>query len=159
MDKKKKQLVLIGLLVPVLVFVVYNSANTIKEQKAKKVRPPATKPVEAIAPVELPPAARTEQEVFAGADEKIIAMQSAIAEGPWDRDPFQPPFIKESERISQDWMEYQLTGIIAGRMAIINGEPVLVGEEYRGYRLQEAGQYRIILEKDDQSFILNIPED
>jgi hypothetical protein len=25
--------------------------------------------------------------------------------------------------------------------------------------LQEAGQYRIILEKDDQSFTLNIPED
>lgn len=150
---------MIGLLVPVLIFVVYNSVSTINEQKAKKVRPPAAKPVAAIVPVGLPPAAQPEQEVFEGADEKIITMQSAIAEGPWDRDPFLPPSIKESERTSQDWMEYQLTGIIAGRMAIINGEPVLVGEEYRGYRLQEAGQYRIILEKDDQSFTLNIPED
>lgn len=159
MDKKKKQLIMIGVLVPVLIFVVYNSVSTINEQKSKKVRSPAVKPVAAIVPVGLPPAARLEQEAFEGADEKIIVMQSVIAEGPWDRDPFQPPSIKESERTSQDWMEYKLTGIIAGRMAIINGEPVLVGEEYRGYRLQEAGQYRIILEKDDQSFILNIPED
>ncbi|MDP8234828.1 MAG: hypothetical protein P9M08_00440 [Candidatus Erginobacter occultus] len=159
MDKKKKELILIGILVPVLIIVIYNSVSSLSEEKPAGTAPSAPAPVEAFAPAGPPPIPRPGRDEAEGADEKILEMQAVVAEGPWQRDPFQPPPIRESERGAQDWKEFQLSGIISGRMAIINGESVAVGEEYQGYRLKQAEQYRIILEKDDESFILTLAEE
>lgn len=160
MDKKKKELILVAILVPVLIFVVYNSVTSISEKK-KPAGPKASdpQPVPVIAPAGPPSLGPDDRKQPAALDENILGMQTAVAEGPWERDPFQPPPVKESERVFQDVKNFQLSGIISGRMAIINGEPVAVGEEYQGYRLKEADQYRIILEKDDESFILTLAEE
>ena len=85
-------------------------------------------------------------------------MQSAVAAGPWERDPFHIPPVSESERLTGSHEGFQLGGIIPGRAATINGEPVGVGEEFQGYILREAGDDTITLEKDGQSFILTLPE-
>lgn len=156
MDKKKKELILVALLVPVLIIVIYNSVS---DSKPARPVPSGTEPVPAVAPSSPPPVPSPAGEETEVADDKIIEMQSVIAEGPWQRDPFQPPLIRESERGTQDLKSFRLSGIISGRMAIINGETVAVGEVYQGYRLREVEQYRIILEKDSESFILSIPEE
>ncbi len=159
MDKKKKEIILISILVPVLIFVVYNSVTSISAKKTAGPIISEPAPVPVIAPAGPPPAARTLREPAAGPDEKIVEMQAAVAEGPWVRDPFQPLPTEESDRGSLDWEKFQLSGIISGRMAIINGELVAVGEEYQGYRLKQADKYRIILEKNDESFILTLAEE
>ncbi len=159
MDKKKKELVLIAILVPVLIFVVYTSFFGDSDSPA--IPPPPAEPVPVPAAVPAAPGpdllpGQVEPRVV---DEKILEMQASIAEAPWERDPFRPPPVREEDRPVQDLRDFQLSGIIAGRMAIINGEPVRVGEEFRGYRLRRAEHYRIILEKDGNTFILTISEE
>lgn len=158
MDKKKKELILLVVLIPVLIFVVYNTVTTTADRPSARPRPadqdPA--PIPPAGPPPIPRSAREEPEV---PDQRILERQAEVAEEPWDRNPFQPPPERESERPAGDYKEFRLSGIIEGRMAIINGEPVYLGEEYRGYRLQRAEQYRIVLEKDDQTFIITISEE
>ncbi len=161
MDKKKKELILIGILVPVLIVVVYNSVSSLSDSEKKPAgpAPSAPSPVEAPAAAKPPSLPRPDRQEPGAPTETILGMQADIAEGPWQRDPFQPPPVRESDRGARDWKDFQLSGIISGRMAIINGETVAVGETYQGFRLKQADQYRIILEKDDESFILTLAEE
>ncbi|MFH1038224.1 MAG: hypothetical protein V1789_06095 [PVC group bacterium] len=157
MDKKKKEIIIIGILIPVLGFILYNSLSTVaKKKKAPPrgtteeapVKAPVKVNVTGSAPGELPPL-----------DENLLGIQRTIAEGPWERDPFRPPPVKENKRGPEDWKDFKLTGIIPGRAAIINSEPVGVGEEFEGYLLKNVETYRIMLEKDGQTYILALPED
>jgi len=158
-EKKKKELILIAILVPVLIIVVYSNFIAGNDQPPTPPLPADPGPPAAVEPV-LPPAVPpTDRKEPAPLDEEIIAKQTEIAAGPWERDPFRRPPVREEDRVVQDLRDFQLSGIIAGRMAIINGEPVRVGEEFRGYRLRRAEQYRIILEKDGNTFILTISEE
>ena len=61
--------------------------------------------------------------------------------------------------ISTSWKDFKLTGVIPGRTATINGEIIGVGEEFEGYILIRVENYRIILEKAKESYILTMPED
>lgn len=159
MDKKKKELVLIAILVPVLIVVVYTSFFADADSPAIPPPPVEPAPVPAAVPAVPGPAPRPDRFEPAEVDERILEMQASIAEAPWERDPFRPPPVREEDRPVQDLQDFELSGIISGRMAIINGEPVRVGDAYRGYRLSRAEQYRIILEKDGQTFILTISEE
>lgn len=167
MDKKKKQLILIAILVPILIYLVINSISEISDRR-RPARPrpaepdevpevaPAIPEVALEAPPSVPVPVRPELD---SVDEEILERQEAIAGGDWGRDPFRPPEVIESERPFRDYRSFRLSGTIAGRMAIIDGEAIVVGEEYRGYRLKQAEHYRIILEKDNQTFTLNISEE
>jgi hypothetical protein len=159
LDKKKKELILIAILIPIMIFVIYNSLTSDSGGKPARLVPAVPEAVAVIAPAGPPPVAHLDRQEPAVLDEKILGMQSATAEESWQRDPFRPPPAGESERISRDWQKFQLSGIISGRMAILNGEAIAVGEEYQGYRLRQAEQYRIILEKDGESFILTLAEE
>ncbi len=159
MDKKKKELILIAILVPVLTFVVYTNFIAVSDRPEAPPRPADPAPPPVGIPADPPPVPRPDRVEPRVIDEKILDMQADIAEMPWERDPFRPPPVREEDRPVQDLRDFQLSGIISGRMAIINGESIRVGDEYRGYRLREAEHYRIILEKDDQTFILNISEE
>ena len=162
MDKKKKELILVAVLLPVFVFVLY---NTLSSSSSRKPAPP---PAPA-GPAVVPPVAASAAPQAAGplsaesavADAGVLERQAAVAGGPWERDPFSPPPIRDSESGpgGADWKNFLLSGVISGRMAVINGEPVALGEEYRGYRLREVEQYRIVLEKDGETVILTLAEE
>jgi len=172
MEKKQKQLIMIGLLVPVLGFVVYS--NLINPKKKPKAAPPvvedsssaaaepaaqpAAKPAgkkgAKAAPGELPPL-----------DQKLLEMQAQSASEPWGRDPFNPaPTPMEGPGEASDWKNFRVTGLIpgpAGGVAVINGTEVGEGDSYRGYRLIELDfeNYAIILEKDGQECRLAMPQE
>ncbi len=163
MDKKKKEIIMIGILVPVLGFVLYNSLSSVSKKKK-----PSAATVEEAAPlvVEAPAKAAavktTRKEGVAELpplDEKLVRQQEVIADGPWGRDPFSPPPVAETDQRPENWKDFKLSGIIPGLAATINGEPVGMGEDFEGYRLREVGNDGITLEKDDQSFILTMPEE
>lgn len=159
MNKKKKQLILIALLIPVLGFVLYNSLSTVAKKKK-----PATAKIEAAA---VQPGAATtglaalksDQGELPPLNEKIAKMQDTIAGEPWGRDPFHPLPVDDRDKPSTNWKDFKLTGVIPDRIATINGEVVGIGEEFEGYLLIKVESNRIILEKTGQSYILTMPED
>jgi len=160
-DKKKKQLILIGCLVPVLGFVIYNSLSTGEDEKKKKI-PPKTTETQTVQPVEVPVAVsgkKSDSRKLPVLNKKLAQMQKTIADEAWERDPFRAPIIKEDDVISTSWKDFKLTGVIPGRTATINGEIIGVGEEFEGYILIRVENYRIILEKAKESYILTMPED
>ncbi len=170
MDKKKKELILVAVLLPVFIFVIYSSFSTSSSRKATpppapsgpaEGQPPAAAAgVPAVPAAAVPPAPGSVSGAAAVADAGVLARQAAVAGGPWERDPFSPPPVRESEPGSGgDWKNFLLSGVISGRMAVINGEPVALGEEYRGYRLRAVEQSRITLEKDGETVILTLAEE
>jgi len=55
-----------------------------------------------------------------------------------------------------------LSGIIpspGGGVAILDGEVIGIGEEYRGYRLIVVEDRRITLERNGKKFIISMPEE
>jgi hypothetical protein len=174
MEKKRKQLILIGLLVPVLGYVVYS--NLINPEKKPGPSPAAETPPPAAAPAAKPAArggskttAKGDAEPVSGElpplDKKLLEMQSQTAAEPWGRDPFNPaPTPMEGPGVTNDWKNFRVTGLIpgpAGGVAVINGTEVVVGDSYRGYLLIEIDfdQYAIILEKDGQECRLEMPQE
>jgi hypothetical protein len=160
-DKKKKQLILIGCLLPVLGLVIYNSLSTVADEKKKKI-PPKTTETQTVPPVEVPGAVsgnKSDSGKLPVLNKKLAQMQKAIADEAWGRDPFRAPIVKDDDVLSTSWKDFKLTGVIPGRTATINGEIIGVGEEFEGYRLIGVENYRIILEKAELSYILTMPED
>ena len=161
MDKKKKQLIMIGLLVPILGLVLYNSLSTVAKKK-KKGTPETTAPPQAVQPVEVPAGAagpKADSGELPALNEKLAQMQNTIADEPWGRDPFRQPPVNARDKPSTNWKEFKLTGVIPGRNATINGEIIGIGEEFEGYLLIKVESYRIILEKTGRSYIITMPED
>jgi len=159
-DKKKKELILIACLIPVLGFVLYNSLSS--EDKKKQTGAPKSTTPQAVQPVKVPvvaPATKTETGELLPFNEKLDQMQKVIAEEAWGRDPFQEPPVKESDRASTSLKDFKLTGVIPGRTATINGEIIGVGEVFEGYLLIKVENYRITLKKSEQLHILNLPEE
>jgi hypothetical protein len=168
MEKKKKQITLIIVLIPLMAFLVYN--NLIVGPKKKKAQARARRAetktqISQPAPVA---AARKKQVAetkseLPPVDKKLVQIQNTVAEGEWGRDPFNPaptPEIKDAG--TWDLQNFRLSGVIpgpTGGAAIINGEVVGVGEYYRGFRLTRVKNLEITLEKDGNSYILNMPEE
>ena len=160
MDKKKKELILIACLVPVMGFVIYNSLSTVAAKKKKG--PPQKTATQTVQPIEAPAAPlgmKANSGELSPLNEKLVQMQEAIADEAWGRDPFRAPIVKDSDVLSTSWKDFKLTGVIPGRNATINGEIIGVGEEFEGYILIKVENYRIILEKAEQSYILTMPEE
>ena len=150
---------MIALLVPVLGFVLYNSLGTVAKKKkpaAKNIEAAAVQPVAATAGPAVP---KSDPGELPSLNEKIAKMQHTVAGESWGRDPFRPPPVDNRDKPSTNWKEFKLTGVIPGRTATINGEIVGIGEEFEGYLLIKVENYRIILEKTGQSYILTMPED
>ncbi len=168
MDKKKKQIVLIVLLVPVLSFVVYS--NLINPKKKPRPAPPVPEAAEApggmsAAPPAPPKGGKAAVGELPPRDEKLLEMQAQTASEPWGRDPFNPaPTPMEGPGETNDWKNFRLSGLIpgpAGGVAVINGTEVAAGDTFRGYRLIELNfeDYTIVLEKDGQECRLAMPQE
>ena len=160
MDKKKKEMILIACLVPVLGFVLYNSLSTVaaKKEKAKaKKTGPQTVAVAGVPVVSS--VTKTESGELPPFNEKLAQMQKVIADGTWGRDPFRAPPVKKSEKVFTNWKDFKLTGVIPGRNATINGEIIGVGENFEGYMLFKVENYQITLEQAGQLYILTMPEE
>ncbi len=166
MDKKKKQLILIALLLPLMGYLVYSNiiVGMSKDKKQKPTAPPTESSQPALEALSktAPPGGDEKKEVSLPPLDKSLARErERISQGPWGRDPFQPEPIKEDPEIITDHESFSLTGTMLGGRgtAIIDGEPIGIGENYRGYRLIEVKETEIKLEKDQQIFILSLPED
>jgi len=159
-EKKKKQLILIGFLVPLLGFVLYNSLSTVAAKKKKaKARQTAPQTVEAVEVPVVASVTKTESGELPPFNEKLDQMQKVVADEAWGRDPFKEPPVKNSDRVSTNLKDFKLTGVIPGRTATINGEIIGVGEEFEGYLLIKVENYRIIMKKSEQLHILSLPEE
>ncbi len=163
MDKKKKEITIIALLVPLLAFVVYS--NLISPSKEKK-KPPLKTVSKEVAPAPgkvVAPAGRKKEEHLPPLDRVVRQRQEEIVRRPWGRDPFNTaPISPEEVNRSSNWRAFHLTGIIPsseGGVAILDGEVIGVGEEHRGYSLIKVEDRRITLEKSGKKFIINMLEE
>ena len=163
MDKKKKELILIAAMVPVLAFVIYTNFISPSEEEGKPSGKAVSREVSpAPAQVAHPTGKKTERHLLS-LDKDVRRRQEEIARQDWGRDPFNPaPISPEEINRSSNWRVFQLSGIIPspeGGVAILDGEVIGVGEEHRGYRLIMVEVSRIILEKNGKEFIIKMLEE
>jgi len=165
MEKKQKQIILIVILLPLMAYLIYSNV-IVGMSKDKKEKKAAKKAAAVSVDASLPIAAAADSDEEGGGtlpplNEKRAAERKRISEGSWGRDPFKPVPVKKDPKKIRGHESFQLTGVMLGGRgtAIIDGEPIVVGEVYRGYRLIEVNNTKITLEKDEQTFILTLPED
>ena len=149
MDKQKKQLIIVGILVIVLIFA---GLSSFKKKPAGKT------------PVQIEPASQAAPEPPAAAipgaavrpDGKKINAQLERTKLPWGRDPFAAPAQKEYQI-----GELQLKGISfdkkMGGFAYINNDIVKKGDPVGNYEVVEIEKDRVLLKKGNQSFYLVFP--
>lgn len=151
MDKQKKQLIIVGVLILVFIFSLLNSLK----------KKPATKggvQVEPAAGGGVPQPAATQQAVSAPTkpSEKKLNEQFERAKLAWGRDPFAAPSEKEYQI-----GELQLKGISFdkknGGYAFINSDIVKKGDIVGDYEVVEIEKDRVLLKKGNQSFYLVFP--
>ena len=166
MEKKKKQLIMIAVLVPIMGFVVYT--NLLAPKKKQPPPPSAGTPLPSEPAAVAKPAvagAKTTGGELPPLDAKLADMQARVADETWGRDAFNPaPTPPEQPGEASDWKNFRVSGLIpgpAGGVAIINGQEIAEGESYRTYRLLEIDfeNYAITLEKDGQKCRLEMPQE
>lgn len=160
MDKKKKEIILVALLAPLLAFVVYTNLISPSEKKKK---PPPKAPVKEAAPAAPVSAGKIKEERLPPLDKAAWQRQEEIARQDWGRDPFNPaPISPEEINRSSNWQAFHLSGVIPspeGGVAILDGEVIGLGEEHRGYRLIKVKDRRITLEKNGEEVIIRMSEE
>lgn len=148
-DKQKKQLIMVGVLLIVLIFAVMSSmkkkpANT-AEFKAGPSAGIAPKLQAPAGPVAAPKP-----------EEKKLNAQLERAKGAWSRDPFVAPSEKEYQMGT-----LQLKGIsfdkTKGGFAFINNDIVKKGDTIGEYEVVDIEKNRVLLKKGNQSFYLAFP--
>lgn len=149
MDKQKKQLIIVGVLVLVLLISILSS------QKKKPVKTDELKVEPQSGIVPKPP-------LVAGPvtpvrpEEKKMSAQLERAKSAWGRDPFSEPSDK-----GYQMGQLQLKGIsfdkIKGGYAFINNEIVKKGDTIGEYEVVEIDKNRVMLKKGNQSFYLVFP--
>lgn len=149
MDKQKKQLIIVGVLILVLIFSVLNS---LKKKPAGGTGVEA-QPSPAAVP---PPAAAVAPAAPLRPDEKKSGAQLERAKLAWGRDPFSAPSEKEYQI-----GELQLKGISfdkgKGGFAYINNDIVKKGDVIGNYEVIDIEKDRVLLKKGNQSFYLVFP--
>lgn len=156
MEKKKKETMLILVLVPILGYVVY--ANLIAGKKPPP--PPASPGEKASAPAPARPAAPGPAVPVRSLDQREFRERSAVSGGEWGRNPFLPVSLPPGEaEDSPPTADFKLSSVIPPRIAIINGQDLEVGEVYRGYELIEVKETAVRLGKGGEIYILSMPEE
>lgn len=156
MDKQKKQLIVIGVGIIILIFVM---AGNLKKKPAAKPKLPAevasavgTSPVAAL-PIPLKSSAPLDY-----TDKEKLAAQKEHAKLSWGRDPFSESQEKEY-RIS----ELELKGISFAKgkkgFAFINNEIVSKGDRIGDYEIVEVEKDRVLLKKGNQNFYIAFPQE
>lgn len=149
MDKQKKQLIIVGILVAILLFSVMGSFK-----KKPGVRAVASAPAPSIAAA--PQSASTAAPASMRADEKKMNAQLERAKLAWGRDPFVAPSEKEYQI-----GELELKGISfdeeKGGYAFINNDIVKKGDAVGDYEVVDIEKDRVLLKKGNQSFYLVFP--
>ncbi len=94
---------------------------------------------------------------------KVIAVRRAIPKIPteaveekyeWGKDLFATTMTIEEAELPEQ--RFHLTGIAFSNSAIINGEPVRIGDTFEGYEIIEITQNRVILYGNRESLILTL---
>lgn len=154
MNKNVQQLVILGVLMIVLVFV---TLSNIKKKPAKKTvapKPAAAGVDKTVMNIPLP----TSTNVAATADERMIATQTERANMTWGRDPFNASMNKEFQLT-----DLKLKGISFSKdrqgYAFINEEIVKSGNKVGDYEIVEVEKDKVLLRKSGQSFYLTFPKE
>ena len=163
MEKKKKQIILIVILLPLMAYLIYSNVIVgMSKDKKKKTAPAKADAVPAEPSLPAMTESKPDEEgELPPLNEKLVRERERISQGEWGRDPFKPVPIKKDPDKVTGHESFRLTGTMLGGRgtAIIDGEPIGVGEIYRGYRLIKVQDTEITLEKDGQTFTLTLPED
>jgi hypothetical protein len=94
---------------------------------------------------------------------KVIAVRRAIPKIPteaveekyeWGKDLFATTMTIEEAELPEQ--RFHLTGVAFSNSAIINGEPVRIGDTFEGYEIIEITQNRVILYGNRESLILTL---
>lgn len=151
MDKEKKQLIMVGVLVVVFVIVTINNFRPKKKKPAAAVQEAAE-----VAPVAVQPRQYSAAPVTV--DDKLLGSQKERSELPWGRDPFNATINKEYQLA-----DLRLKGISFGQdrvgYAFINDVIVRKGDKVGDYEIMEVEKSQVLLKKGGQSFYLVFPEE
>jgi len=159
MDKKKREKIMIALLIPILGFVVYT--NVISEKKPPP--PPADSQPAPPGPPGRPvpgPVVRTARQAL---NSEEAQAQAEIAGRSWGRNPFVPaptPVVETAD--STEVVKFTLSSVFPAReggVAVINGTVLEVGEVFRGYELLEVDGMGVRLGRNNEIFTLFMPEE
>jgi hypothetical protein len=169
MNKKKKEITLLIVLIPVMVFFIFQ-AVTGSKKKDRPVRDPGVvsgSEESAIqSPSAMPDSVSDQSDLFLrslsepGPEElaREEISRDALAEKSWSRDPFLPVV----KKVKKDPMaDIRLQGIVwhpTGATAIIGGKIYRVGDAFRGITVKEITRDTVLLEKAGREIILKMSD-
>ena len=161
LDKNQKQMVIIGIMVLVLIFVAMDAMKGSKKKKPKKTDDASDAQPQAVPGAQAQPGTEGNKSTgnFMPPDRKILDLQLAkIAAKSNLRDPFFSSSKNEPHRRGSlvlkgiSWTE-------SGRcFALINDEIVMVGDTIADSQVVEIIQKSVTLEKEGQRYILVLEE-
>ncbi len=167
MDKKKKEITLLIVLIPVMVFFIFQAVTgskkktpptrdsgvvSVSEESTIKSSSAMLDPVSDQSDLFLRPISEPGPEELA---RKEISRE-ALAEKSWSRDPFLPVV----KKVKKDPLaDIRLQGIVwhsSGATAIIGGKIYREGNTFRGITVKEITRDAVRLEKDGRDVILKM---
>ena len=167
MDKKKKEIILLIVLIPVMVFFVFQAVTGSK----KKDRPVGDLGVVSVSeesaiqsPSAMPDSVSDQSDLFLrpisepGPEElaREEISRNALTEKVWSRDPFLPVV----KKVKKDPLaDIRLQGIVwhsSGATAIIGGNIYRAGDTFRGITVKEITRDTVRLEKDGREIVLKM---
>ena len=167
LEKQQKQMIITGALVLVLAMAGLNSFNQVKKaqkgrggkKKAAMVKKDATKKAEVSASVNAPVFQKPTIGGFRPPSEEIMQDQLARI----DNDlPVKDPFYPIANTVSFRRGSLVLKGISwkehGPSFVIINENIVQIGESVKGNRVVDIKKNSVVLEKDNQEYILMLEE-
>lgn len=152
MTKERKQLIITGFLVIILVAAGLNSYLSIVRDERKR-QPPPPSPEQKPQAQAATPASRPSQEA---ADRSKLAAQKARGNAQWGRDPFGASPVNHEERLDN----FSLQGITLGNgtgYAFINDAIVRKGGRIGDYLVADISRDRVLLQRGEQKFYLKFP--
>jgi len=169
MDKKKKEITLLIVLIPVMAFFIFQ-AVTGSKKKDRPVRDPGVVSVSEESAIQsssaMPDSVSDQSNLFLrplsepGPEEaarKEIS-RAALAAKDWPRDPFLPPVT----RVKKDPLaDVRLQGIVwhsSSATAIIGGNIYRVGDTFLGITVKEITRDTVRLEKAGREVILKMSD-
>ena len=167
MDKKKKEMILLIVLIPVMAFFVFQAVTGSKKTPPPTIDPGAVSVSEESTPQSSSAGAESaydQPDLFLrpisepGPEElaREEISRAALTEKDWSRDPFRPVV----KKVKNDPMaDIRLQGIVwhsTGATAIIGGKIYRVGDAFRGFTVKEITRDTVLLEKAGRELILKM---
>jgi len=151
MDKRKKQLLIIAILLPVFSIVIVSGA---KKMRARSRRPITVEAKTVSGSAEQNQPLEDNQQLLLQILDQQNSRELRYLQDGFARDPFIP----REELYTVEEIQLTLNGLLSrpNRGAIINGEIVAAGSSVRGFLIEEIQLDEVILQRNGKQFKLRV---